>query len=106
MHRLFRGTGIPSDSIPAADFSFEDKLGEDEEVAWALHRLSTKLRKVVVLRFYSDMSYAEIAQTLNIPIGTVQSRLNSAILNMRSYLKEPLTKSITAIDRTPRVGDE
>jgi RNA polymerase sigma-70 factor (ECF subfamily) len=79
---------VPSESIPAADCSFEDKIGEDEEIAWALQRLSDKLRAVVVLRFYSELSYAEIAQTLKIPIGTVQSRLNLAIQNLRKDLKD------------------
>ena len=43
-------------------------------------------RSVLVLREYEGLSYKEIAETLEIPIGTVMSRLNYA----RKLLKERL----------------
>ena len=70
------------DRVPAAQAgaaSPEHALGENEEVRSALRRLSGKLRATVVLRFYADLSYAEIAQVLDIPIGTVKSRLAEAL---------------------------
>jgi RNA polymerase sigma-70 factor, ECF subfamily len=57
----------------------EHALSETDEVRGALRRLSGKLRATVVLRFYADLSYAEIAQVLDIPIGTVKSRLAEAL---------------------------
>lgn len=38
-----------------------------------------KLRAVIVLRYYLDLSYKEIAETLQIPLGTVKSRLAKAL---------------------------
>lgn len=68
--------------VPAAQAvaaSHEDTAGESDAVRGALRRLSGKLRATVVLRFYADLSYAEIAQVLDIPIGTVKSRLAEAL---------------------------
>jgi RNA polymerase sigma-70 factor (ECF subfamily) len=47
-------------------------------------------RAVLVLREYEEMSYHEIADTLDIPVGTVMSRLNYA----RKILKEKLEISL------------
>jgi len=48
-------------------------------------------RAVLVLREYEGMSYSEIADALDIPIGTVMSRLNYA----RKLLKETLAPKLT-----------
>ncbi len=69
--------------------SLQDGLEElEDEVAvqQALSRLSGKLRAVVVLRYYLQLSYAEIAQILNIPVGTVKSRLDLALKTLRQEL--------------------
>jgi RNA polymerase sigma-70 factor (ECF subfamily) len=43
-------------------------------------------RLVIILREYEDFSYREISETLNIPIGTVMSRLNYARKQLRQTL--------------------
>ena len=53
----------------------------------ALMCLSPKLREVVVLKFYSGFSGEEIAGILKLPVGTVKSRLNTALEKMRSHLR-------------------
>jgi RNA polymerase sigma-70 factor (ECF subfamily) len=57
------------------------------EVERALHRLSKKLRQVVVLRFAGGLSYQEIGEVLDLPIGTVKSRMFAALGKMREYLE-------------------
>lgn len=42
----------------------------------ALQKLSPELREAVILRDIQDMDYKEIAQALNVPEGTVKSRIN------------------------------
>jgi RNA polymerase sigma-70 factor (ECF subfamily) len=44
----------------------------------AILKLPVHVRSALVLREYEGLSYAEIAHTLEIPIGTVKSRLNDA----------------------------
>jgi len=51
----------------------------DIDVLRAVGRLSTRLRPVVVARYYLDWSVAEIAEALDIPEGTVKSRLSRAL---------------------------
>lgn len=43
-----------------------------------IDRLSPEYKSVVVLKFYEDLSCAEIAKTLEVPLGTVLSRLSRA----------------------------
>lgn len=64
----------------------EGRLGEETAVQQALSRLSEKLRTVVILRYYWDLTYAEIAQILNIQVGTVKSRLYLALKTLRKNL--------------------
>lgn len=47
-----------------------------ELVQKALEKLSPELREAVILRDLQDMDYREIAQALNVPEGTVKSRIN------------------------------
>ena len=49
-----------------------------DEVANAIRALSPPLREVVVLRYFADKTVEEIAATLDIPVGTVKSRLHHA----------------------------
>ena len=47
-------------------------------VRLAILKLPMHVRSALVLREYEGLSYAEIAEVLNIPLGTVKSRLNDA----------------------------
>jgi RNA polymerase sigma-70 factor (ECF subfamily) len=50
-----------------------------ELVRTAVDQLSEHLRVVVVLAYYQGMKYKEIAEVLDIPVGTVKSRLHAAV---------------------------
>lgn len=58
----------------------------DQEVIAALNKLPEHYRSVVLLADVHDFDYKEVAQILDIPIGTVMSRLNRA----RTQLKRSL----------------
>ena len=49
-------------------------------------------RSVLVLREYGSLSYQEIASVLDVPVGTVMSRLNYARNRLRELLKDQLQK--------------
>jgi RNA polymerase sigma-70 factor (ECF subfamily) len=50
----------------------------EAEIQRAISRLSPKLRAITVLRYVENLSYEQIAETLQISLGTVKSRLARA----------------------------
>jgi RNA polymerase sigma-70 factor (ECF subfamily) len=60
----------------------------DDEIAVALQALPEKYKSVVVLRDVEDLPYEEIAEALEIPIGTVRSRLHRARALLFDRLKK------------------
>ena len=62
---------------------------ESDTALWqAVHKMNGKHRIPIVLRYYHDLSIAEIANILGIPEGTVHSRLNIARKHLHDILKE------------------
>jgi RNA polymerase sigma-70 factor (ECF subfamily) len=55
-------------------------------MAEALLRLSADDREVLLLVSWADLSYEQIAEALDVPIGTVKSRLNRARVAVRAAL--------------------
>jgi len=58
-----------------------------DQVQRAVQALPEACRAVLVLREYEDLSYLDIASTLDIPVGTVMSRLNYARERLRLLLR-------------------
>jgi len=67
--------------------SSESRTVEEEAVRQAVSRLSEKQQAVVILRYYWELAYSEIAYILDIPLGTVKSRLNLALRTLRKELE-------------------
>lgn len=61
----------------------------DIELSRALNRLSVDYRAVVVCRYYLDWSVDATAAALDIPAGTVKSRLSRALDVLRRHLEDP-----------------
>jgi len=67
----------PEDDRPGVDVRIERR--ELSRLVWeSVSALDDKYREILILRDYNDLSYAEIASTLHIPLGTVMSRLHKA----------------------------
>ena len=81
--------GESMDTQPGPESTLIDKE-QALVVQKALLALSETNRSVLVLREYSDLSYREIATALNIPLGTVMSRLNAARMQLRMILQPQL----------------
>lgn len=83
---LSEGSGgapdIPGGLVPAPERI------SDREVLAALDRLSDEHREIVLLADVQEFSYKEIAEILEVPIGTVMSRLSRG----RAVLREALTE--------------
>jgi RNA polymerase sigma-70 factor (ECF subfamily) len=59
---------------------------QEKQVHEALGRLSAEHRAVLVLKDMEGMKYEEIAEILQVPIGTIRSRLHRARLELREIL--------------------
>ncbi len=59
-----------------------------EKVREYVNRLPSKYRDVIVLKYYEDLKYKEIAKILKKPVGTVKSRLSYALNLVRNNFKE------------------
>lgn len=57
---------------------------------WAVESLPADQKSVFVLRFHESMSYEEISRTLDLPLGTVMSRLNRARQKLKDLLADSL----------------
>ena len=65
-----------------------ERPGEGADIEAALDRLSPKLREVIVLNIYQGLRYQEIADVLEIPLGTVKSRISLALAALKEILHE------------------
>jgi len=63
-----------------------------QQVRDALERLEPEQKKVVMLREYEGLSYQEIGEVMNVPMGTVRSRLFRAKLALREMLAPALAE--------------
>jgi RNA polymerase sigma-70 factor (ECF subfamily) len=59
-----------------------------EDVRLAIGQLGEEYRETLILRFYQGLSLREIAEALDIPLGTVKSRLSTAIHRLQECLVE------------------
>lgn len=88
-----------SSEIPLQDYHSSENSSQDpaqqfhrkrtvEKVREAISRLPEDFREIIILRDINEMSYEEISSILNLPLGTVKSRINRARLKLYEILKE------------------
>jgi RNA polymerase sigma-70 factor, ECF subfamily len=76
----------------ASDAPSPEKLYQSKQIDRALQeglgRLSPKLRAIIILKEIEELSYEEIADTLDISMGTVKSRIARAREELQKFLKK------------------
>ena len=77
---------------PARGDRMED-IAEHERVWQAVLSLPPRQRAVMVLRYYEDLSEAEIARTLSMAPGTVKSHAHAATRRLAELLREPVVQA-------------
>jgi RNA polymerase sigma-70 factor (ECF subfamily) len=77
-----RSVALPDD-LPANGEPIED--ARVNAMRQAIARLPDGQREVLELRLGRELSYAEIAEALAIPLGTVRSRLHHAVASLRAW---------------------
>jgi RNA polymerase sigma factor (sigma-70 family) len=81
------GPSLAPDVEPDAGEGFVLRESEDA-VRAALRSLPAEQSQIVMMSFFSDKPHSEIATELNIPLGTVKSRLRLAMVRLRLRLGE------------------
>jgi RNA polymerase sigma-70 factor (ECF subfamily) len=76
---------LPNDSI--------EKREEAIQLYDALDRLSSEHRSILVLREMEELDYDAIAEILELPVGTVRSRLHRARIRLRELLEKVMNQN-------------
>ena len=80
------------DPQPVAQLWYEPAEQKDDRLIAmreAIRSLSTELRDTLELRLEQELSYEEIAHVLDVPVGTVRSRLHNAVRQLRDLMNQP-----------------
>lgn len=74
------------------EFLYEEKgfeeVMEDIQLRHLVRNLPDELREIVILRFGQDLTIREIAEIVNQPLRTIQSRLRSALKQIKNGLRK------------------
>lgn len=84
--RSRRGDHVPVESVPEqvfAEAAQQESVVIGEDIIQAVNRLPDDQKAVLLLISVEDLSYAEAANALGIPVGTVMSRLSRARARLR-----------------------
>jgi len=93
----------PSDDINAYARDFDPYISSDlsediiDQIRGAFNKLSDKQKEVIYLRFYNQLTYAEIADVLSITTKAVYKLMARAIQAMRIQVKSPVYPIILLI---------
>lgn len=80
----------PADGVEAVREPSDDAFDEQERaerVRQLISRMPEHLRLILMLGYYQQLPYAEIAEILDIPVGTVKSRLHAAVAHFAKVWK-------------------
>ena len=73
------------------DFMYENNKANDYEIEHTIDKISQELdenqQKLIKMSFFEQKSHKKIAEELEIPIGTVKSRIRSTLSKMQKFLK-------------------
>jgi RNA polymerase sigma-70 factor (ECF subfamily) len=82
-----RDLAAPSSS-PTAQGDAGTFGAEDDPLDAALHGLAVEQREALLLHVWGELSYAEVATALGVPVGTVRSRISRACAALRTELED------------------
>lgn len=80
---LVQWISLPDDAPARRGDEPDDRLNEMRD---AIAQLPDALRETLELRVSQDLSYQEISTVLDVPVGTVRSRLHNAVEQLRSRM--------------------
>jgi RNA polymerase sigma-70 factor (ECF subfamily) len=94
LRRDSRPLPVPEISLAGPDPERPDDLLEARQdegrVRAALRSLKPDQIEVIQMAFFQDLTHAEVAQSLALPLGTVKSRIRNAMIKLRELLDQPV----------------
>ena len=76
------------DSITHNTMGEKDTYNVENSLEWVLQKIDKDLKEIIVLYYYDDLPINEISDILDIPKGTVKSRLSRAREQIKQIIKE------------------
>lgn len=77
---------VTDEDGPPAELDFSTHVAERDRLSRELGRLPVEQRTVMVLHFYLDLPLTDVADILDIPVGTAKSRLHRGLASLRAEL--------------------
>jgi RNA polymerase sigma-70 factor (ECF subfamily) len=71
---------------------------DQQQIQIALQQLAPEFREPLLLKEFEEMKYEEIAELMQIPVGTVRSRIHRARTELRALLDRQAASSSTPAD--------
>ncbi|MDZ4111100.1 MAG: sigma-70 family RNA polymerase sigma factor [Brevundimonas sp.] len=94
LRRENRPLPVPEITLASSDPERPDELLEARQdegrVRAALRSLKPDQIEVIQMAFFQDLTHAEVAQSLALPLGTVKSRIRNAMIKLRDLLDQPV----------------
>jgi RNA polymerase sigma-70 factor (ECF subfamily) len=90
-----------ADLLVSRDQSPQDALSQEEQkqaLRMAVEELPELYREVLLLAYYQEMKYKDIAEVLRVPVGTVKSRLHAAVGKLLLKLRGSADGALAALD--------
>lgn len=75
-----------TNNSPAPENAAVERL-QNERLLEAVRRLTPDEQSLIALRYFLELPEAEVAQSLNIPLGTVKSRLHRTLAHLRDIIR-------------------
>lgn len=93
-HWSRRVAEVPLEKAPAPTRpGHEQRIVDEDQLMRALRRLPPRMRAVLVLRFFDDMSEADVARALRCSAGSVKSQTSRGLARLRELLDEDDTNT-------------
>ncbi|MBV9229010.1 MAG: sigma-70 family RNA polymerase sigma factor [Chloroflexi bacterium] len=109
--RRRRFLALPLEDVPLLEWIVDGGVSpeqsalqgeQQDEIQSYLQRLPSKYRAVIVLRYWHDFSYEEIAQALKLTPALVKARLHRARELLARYMQQDTSAEEEQIDALPR----
>ena len=84
------GAARSPEPVSGSPDPFEDAVATErrERIRKAMQRLDERQRTAVEMSFYDGLSHGEIAQSLNLPLGTIKTHIRQGLIRIRTALLE------------------